>query len=305
MRAEVYSELAQANISPSMREIQIATMLRLSMVIKVVNGALVLECPLKSQDLAKWLHEAIKETYKIDSQVKKEPQGAGFVFCLRLEGTNAKKLLLLTRLLDRKTKRIIPGFPAFVSVPPFLAATAMWRGALMAQGELSSDKKEGAKVYCSVPELAQQLVKSASILGLDAHINTKGRRKSVEVEADQTLRLLNLLGAKDWAIKVCNTYAQKDEDTRHVISQLYKANKDRSSKASQSACQRVQRALKILEGKDVNPNLIEAGRLRLQYPDATLTELGRLADPPISKDALAGRMRRLYKLAMDTQEGRA
>ena len=119
MRAEVYSELAQANISPSMREMQIATMLRLSMVIKVVNGALVLECPLKSQDLAKWLHEAIKETYKIDSQVKKEPQGAGFVFCLRLEGTNAKKLLLLTRLLDRKTKRIIPGFPAFVSAACF------------------------------------------------------------------------------------------------------------------------------------------------------------------------------------------
>ena len=42
MRAEVYSELAQANISTSMSEIQIATMLRLSMVIKVANGALVL-----------------------------------------------------------------------------------------------------------------------------------------------------------------------------------------------------------------------------------------------------------------------
>ena len=287
MRAEVYSELAKANISPSMREIQIATMLRLSMVIKVANGALVLQCPLKSQDLVKWLRDAIKETYKIDSK----PQKSGAP-CLCIEGAGAKKLLLLTGLLDRKTKRIVPGFPVFGSV-------------LMAQGELSSDKKEGAKVYCSVPELAQELVKSAAILGLDAHINTKGRRKSVEAEADQTLKLLNLLGAKDWAIKVCNTYAQKDEDTKHVVSQLYEANKKRSSEASQSACQRVERALKILEGKKVNPNLIEAGRLRLRYPDATLSELGGLANPPISKDALAGRMRRLYKLAMDAREGRA
>lgn len=300
MRAEVYSELAKANISPSMREIQIATMLRLSMVIKVANGALVLQCPLKSQDLVKWLRDAIKETYKIDSK----PQKSGAP-CLCIEGAGAKKLLLLTGLLDRKTKRIVPGFPVFGSVPSLPAATAMWRGALMAQGELSSDKKEGAKVYCSVPELAQELVKSAAILGLDAHINTKGRRKSVEAEADQTLKLLNLLGAKDWAIKVCNTYAQKDEDTKHVVSQLYEANKKRSSEASQSACQRVERALKILEGKKVNPNLIEAGRLRLRYPDATLSELGGLANPPISKDALAGRMRRLYKLAMDAREGRA
>ena len=304
MRAEVYSELAKANISPSMREIQIATMLRLSMAIKVAEGTLLLECPLRSQNLAEWLQNAIRETYKIDSRIKRVSQGSGFMYCIRLEGKEAKKLLVLSRLLDRKTKRIVEGFPAFVNIALLPAATAMWRGALMAQGELSSDKKEGAKVYCSVPRLAEELKQSASILGLKTQINTKGRRKSIEVEAEQTVRLLNLLGARDWAIKVCNTYAQKDEDTRHVISQLYAANKKRSFDASQNACQRISRALTILKGKNVNPNLIEAGQLRLKYPNATLSELGRLADPPISKDALAGRMRRLYKLAMDIQEGR-
>ncbi|MBQ1803697.1 MAG: hypothetical protein II014_00275, partial [Bifidobacteriaceae bacterium] len=116
MRAEVYSELAKANISPSMREIQIATMLRLSMAIKVAEGTLLLECPLRSQNLAEWLQNAIRETYKIDSRIKRVSQRSGFMYCIRLEGREAKKLLVLSRLLDRKTKRIAEGFPAFVNI---------------------------------------------------------------------------------------------------------------------------------------------------------------------------------------------
>lgn len=304
MRAEVYGELAKANISPSMREIQIATMLRLAMVIKVVDGRILLECPLRSQNSAEWLQNAIKEAYKIDCQLKRVSQGSsGFTFCLYVEGTSAKRLLVVTRLLDRKTKRIVSGFPAFVNIPLLPVATAMWRGALMAQGELNPEKKTGAKVYCSLPELAEELKKSAQILGIDVQINTRGRRKSVEVvPASQTIKLLNLLGARDWAIRACNVYAQKDANVKHVVSQLYEANKKRSSTASKNACERIRRALNILDGKPVPPNLLQAGELRLQYPNATLSELGRLADPPISKDALAGRMRRLYKLAMDTKE---
>ena len=43
-----------------------------------------------------------------------------------------------------------------------------------------------------------------------------------------------------------------------------------------------------------------AGKLRLEHGDASLEELGRLAEPPISKDAIAGRIRRLLQLAEKT-----
>jgi len=36
-----------------------------------------------------------------------------------------------------------------------------------------------------------------------------------------------------------------------------------------------------------------AGRLRLEHPQASLEQLGALADPPMTKDAVAGRLRRL------------
>jgi DNA-binding transcriptional regulator WhiA len=40
-----------------------------------------------------------------------------------------------------------------------------------------------------------------------------------------------------------------------------------------------------------------AGRLRVEHKQASLEELGQLADPPLTKDAVAGRIRRLLAMA--------
>ncbi len=56
------------------------------------------------------------------------------------------------------------------------------------------------------------------------------------------------------------------------------------------------RALHIL-GDSAPDHLEAAGALRLHHRHATLEELGRLADPPLSKDAVAGRIHRLEALA--------
>jgi DNA-binding transcriptional regulator WhiA len=50
-------------------------------------------------------------------------------------------------------------------------------------------------------------------------------------------------------------------------------------------------------GDDVPEHLASAGRLRLDHRQASLEELGALADPPLTKDAIAGRIRRLINMA--------
>ena len=50
-------------------------------------------------------------------------------------------------------------------------------------------------------------------------------------------------------------------------------------------------------GDDVPEHLAEAGLLRVEHRHASLEELGRLADPQMTKDAVAGRIRRLLSLA--------
>ena len=74
------------------------------------------------------------------------------------------------------------------------------------------------------------------------------------------------------------------------------ANLRRSARAAVAASARVQRALEILEGQAPD-HLLAAGALRLQHRQASLEELGRLSDPPMTKDAVAGRIRRLLALA--------
>lgn len=74
------------------------------------------------------------------------------------------------------------------------------------------------------------------------------------------------------------------------------ANEARAARAAAAAEARAERALQIL-GAGVPPNLGAVGVLRLAHRRVSLQELGRLADPPMSKDAVAGRLRRLCALA--------
>ena len=50
-------------------------------------------------------------------------------------------------------------------------------------------------------------------------------------------------------------------------------------------------------GQDIPEHLLEAGRLRVDNQQASLEELGALAVPPLTKDAIAGRIRRLLAMA--------
>jgi DNA-binding protein WhiA len=58
----------------------------------------------------------------------------------------------------------------------------------------------------------------------------------------------------------------------------------------------VERALEIL-GEEVPDHLRLAGDLRVKHRQASLEELGQLHEPPLTKDAIAGRIRRLLAMA--------
>jgi DNA-binding protein WhiA len=74
------------------------------------------------------------------------------------------------------------------------------------------------------------------------------------------------------------------------------ANLRRSARAAVAAGARVERALEILGG-DVPDHLRAAGVLRIENKQASLEELGQLHDPQLTKDAVAGRIRRLLATA--------
>ncbi|MEY4105148.1 MAG: hypothetical protein RLZZ478_511, partial [Actinomycetota bacterium] len=84
--------------------------------------------------------------------------------------------------------------------------------------------------------------------------------------------------------------------TANRLANFDDANLRRSARAAVAASARVQRALEIL-GNEIPDHLREAGELRIRHGQASLEELGTLAVPAMTKDAIAGRIRRLLAMA--------
>ena len=84
--------------------------------------------------------------------------------------------------------------------------------------------------------------------------------------------------------------------TANRLANFDDANLRRSARAAVAAAARVERALEIL-GADAPDHLSAAGQLRLTHRQASLEELGQLAEPQMTKDAVAGRIRRLLAMA--------
>jgi len=109
--------------------------------------------------------------------------------------------------------------------------------------------------------------------------------------------MLTRLGAHDSVLAWEDRRMRREvRATANRLANFDDANLRRSARAAVAAGARVERALEIL-GDEVPEHLAVAGRLRLEHKQASLEELGALADPPLTKDAVAGRIRRLLAMA--------
>ncbi|MBQ7803258.1 DNA-binding protein WhiA, partial [Rhodococcus sp. (in: high G+C Gram-positive bacteria)] len=109
--------------------------------------------------------------------------------------------------------------------------------------------------------------------------------------------LLTRMGAQDTRLVWEERRMRREvRATANRLANFDDANLRRSARAAVAAAARVERALEIL-GEDVPDHLAAAGALRVEHRQASLEELGQLADPPMTKDAVAGRIRRLLSMA--------
>ncbi|MFT9232238.1 MAG: DNA-binding protein WhiA [Bifidobacterium sp.] len=299
---DVKSELAAIdNELPAAKKAQAATMIRFGGGLHLVQRHIVVEAQFDSRDAAQWLQTAIQEVYGHESDVievtRQTPSGTVVRYSVRVLRAGGA-LALQTGLLDRR-KRPVRGLPAEIIGGNIAQIKAAWRGAFLAHGELSDPGKASyLEIVCPGSEAALALVGAARRLGINAR--ARQVRSSARVtlrDPDAIERLLNLIGAphcaREWTGK------RSDGESRGKANRLANfddANMRRSAKAAVEASEKVTKAFQIL-GKDIPDNLRAAGQLRLDHRDASLEELGRLADPPVTKDAIAGRIRRLLQLA--------
>jgi DNA-binding protein WhiA len=211
---------------------------------------------------------------------------------------DGESLARQTGLLDSRG-RPVRGLPPQVVSGATCDAEAAWRGAFLAHGSLTEPGRSSAlEVTCPGPEAALALVGAARRLGIQAKAReVRGVDRVVIRDGDTIAAMLTRLGAHD-AVMVWEERRMRREvrATANRLANFDDANLRRSARAAVAAGARVERALEIL-GDDIPEHLQAAGRLRLAHKQASLEELGQLADPPMTKDAVAGRIRRLLAMA--------
>ncbi|MDX6744942.1 DNA-binding protein WhiA [Actinocorallia sp. A-T 12471] len=302
MTGVVKDELSRLPImKPCCRKAEVSTILRFAGGLHLVSGRIVIEAELDTGAAARRLRKDIAEVFGHTSDViVLAPSGLrkGNRYVVRVI-RDGESLARQTGLIDNNG-RPVRGLPRHVVAGPACDAESAWRGAFLAHGSLTEPGRSmSMEITCPGPEAALALQGAARRLRIN---NAKTREvrgvdRVVVRDGDAISALLTRLGAHDSVLAWEERRMRREvRATANRLANFDDANLRRSARAAVAAGARVARAMEIL-GEDAPDHLIAAGRLRLEHKQASLEELGQLASPPLTKDAIAGRIRRLLAMA--------
>lgn len=301
MTAQVKAELANVKVTKvCCRKSEVSALLRFADSLHLVNGHVVIEAELDTGAAARRLRTDIGEVFGHETEIvllKANGIRRGTRYIVRVV-KGGESLARQTGLIDQRN-RPVRGLPPQVVSGASCDAVAAWRGAFLAHGSLTEPGRSSSlEVTCPGPEAALALVGSARRLGISAKAReVRGVDRVVIRDGDAIGALLTHLGAHEALLAWEERRMRREvRATANRLANFDDANMRRSARAAVAAGARVERALEIL-GADVPDHLKQAGHLRLEHKQASLEELGQLHDPVLTKDAIAGRIRRLLAMA--------
>ncbi|MDP9641655.1 DNA-binding protein WhiA [Actinopolyspora lacussalsi] len=301
MTAAVKDELSRLPTTKACcRRAEVSSLLRFAGGLHLVGGRVVVEAELDSGSTARRLRRELHELYGYHSDVHVITSGGlrkGTRYVVRVV-RDGEGLARQTGLLDPRG-RPVRGLPSHVVSGGVCDAESAWRGAFLAHGSLTEPGRSSAmEVTCPGPEAALALVGAARRLEVQARSReVRGTDRVVVRDGDAIGALLTRLGAHNSVMTWEERRVRREvRATANRLANFDDANLRRSARAAVASAARVERGLELL-GSSVPEHLMVAGRLRLAHRQASLEELGQLADPPMTKDAVAGRIRRLLAMA--------
>jgi len=301
LTAEVKDELARVEIAKKIvRQAELATILRFNGGLHLISGRIVIEVELDSSQIARRVSNDLADLYGIKTELLVISAGGirrNSKYQVRVTD-QGEALARQTGLLDTRG-RPVRGLPAALIAGSIEEAAAVWRGAFLSHGSLT-DPGRSAALEITAPgnEAAMALVGVARRLNVMAKAReVRGVHRVVVREGEAIAAMLTHMGAHTQVLRWEELRLRREvRATANRLANFDDANLRRSAQAAVAAGARVERALEIL-GDDIPEHLAYAGKLRLQHKQASLDELGHLSDPPMTKDAIAGRIRRLLAMA--------
>ncbi len=177
---------------------------------------------------------------------------------------------------------------------------AYLRGAFLTTGSMSDPEKSyHLEFVCLTRRQALQLQEIIRDFDIEARIVTRKNHDIVYMkEGAGIVDLLNVTGAHISLMNLENLRIVKE--MRNSINRRVNcetANITKTVNASTKQIQDIMLIQKTLGLKGLQDSLREVAEVRLEYPEATLKELGEYLNPPVGKSGVNHRLRKLSEIA--------
>lgn len=218
----------------------------------------------------------------------------------------AIKILLATKLMDvdGSINRDL-SLVSIMGISSMCCKRAFLRGAFLAGGSLSDPEKSyHFEIVSSGKEKASQIADAMNSFHLDARIVE--RRKSYVVylkEGAQIVDMLNVMGARIALMDLENVRVLKE--VRNSVNRQVNCETANLNKTIHAAVKQTEDICYIRDHMGLNSlpdGLCEIAKIRLQYPDTPLKDLGTMLSVPLGKSGVNHRLRKISQIADSLRE---
>lgn len=177
---------------------------------------------------------------------------------------------------------------------------AFLRGAFLGVGSMSDPEKGyHLEFVCTEEAKALQLQEIIGGFGLDAKIILRKKYYVVYIkESESIVELLNIMEAPMALMNLENLRILKG--MRNSINRKVNCEAANITKTVNAATRQIEDIEYLRDHyglANLQPALRQMAEVRLEYPEATLKELGELLDPKVGKSGVNHRLRKLSELA--------
>lgn len=177
---------------------------------------------------------------------------------------------------------------------------AFLRGAFLVSGSMSDPEKNyHFEIVCNRDEKAAQIQRIMNEFGLEAKVVVRKKYHVVYLkESSSIVDTLNIMEAPLALMQLENIRILKE--MRNSVNRRVNceaANINKTVAAAQKQIDDIQYIKDKGGFGDLSPGLLETAKLRLEYPEVPLKELGTMLNPPVGKSGVNHRLRRLSEIA--------
>lgn len=177
---------------------------------------------------------------------------------------------------------------------------AFLRGTFLCTGSMSDPEKSyHLEFVCSYEEQAVRLQSLIQSFQVEAKIVI--RKKYYVVYLKEGASIADLLNIMEAHVSLMNFENYRIiKEMRGSINRKVNCETANITKTVNASSKQIEDILLIRDHygfQNLPDNIREAAQIRLEYPDATLKELGQILEPPVGKSGMNHRLRKLSELA--------